>query len=98
MTPKVIGIILAILFGIIVIGGAKRLIKVTGVMVPVMGVIYVAVSLLVLALNIFNIPAMIVWIFKSAFDFHAIFGGFAGSCIMWGIKRGLYSNMHFSGL
>lgn len=92
VTPKVIGIILAILFGIIVIGGAKRLIKVTGVMVPVMGVIYVAVSLLVLALNIFNIPAMIVWIFKSAFDFHAIFGGFAGSCIMWGIKRGLYSN------
>ncbi|MCB6993818.1 alanine:cation symporter family protein [bacterium 210820-DFI.6.37] len=92
VTPKLIGVILAILFGIIVIGGAKRLIKVTGVMVPVMGVIYVAVSLIVLVLNITNIPAMIVWIFKSAFDFHAIFGGFAGSCIMWGIKRGLYSN------
>lgn len=92
VTPKIIGLILAVLFGIIIIGGAKRLINVTGVMVPVMGVIYVAVSLLVLILNIANIPAMIVWIFKSAFDFHAIFGGFAGSCIMWGIKRGLYSN------
>ena len=92
VTPKIIGIILAILFGIIVIGGAKRLIKVTGVMVPIMGVIYVAVSILVLILNITNIPAMIAGIFRSAFDFSAIFGGFAGSCIMWGIKRGLYSN------
>lgn len=92
VTPKIIGLILAVLFGIIVIGGAKRLIKVTGVMVPIMGVIYVAVSILVLILNVANIPAMIVGIFKSAFDFHAIFGGFAGSCIMWGIKRGLYSN------
>ena len=43
VTPKLIGLLLAVLFGIIVIGGAKRLIKVTGVMVPVMGVIYVAV-------------------------------------------------------
>ena len=91
-TPAIIGVILAVLFGIIVIGGAKRLIKVTGVMVPVMGVIYVAVSLLILVLNIGNIPTMLGWIFKSAFDFEAIFGGFAGSCIMWGIKRGLYSN------
>ena len=92
VTPKLIGLILAVLFGIIVIGGAKRLIKVTGVMVPVMGVIYVAVSILILILNVTNIPAMIAGIFKSAFDFEAIFGGFAGSCIMWGIKRGLYSN------
>ena len=92
VTPKIIGLILAVLFGIIVIGGAKRLIKVTGVMVPIMGVIYVAVSLIVLILNIGNVPAMLVAVFKSAFDFSAIFGGFAGSCIMWGIKRGLYSN------
>lgn len=92
MTPKIIGVILAVLFGIIVIGGAKRLIKVTGVMVPVMGIIYVAVSLIILVLNITNIPTMLSWIFKGAFDFKSIFGGFAGSCIMWGIKRGLYSN------
>lgn len=92
VTPKIIGLILAVLFGIIVIGGAKRLIRVTGVMVPVMGVIYVAVSIIVLLLNIGNVPAMLAAVFKSAFDFSAIFGGFAGSCIMWGIKRGLYSN------
>ncbi len=91
-TPIIIGIILAVLFGIIVIGGAKRLINVTGVLVPIMGVIYVVVALIVLLVNIKNIPAMFAMIFESAFDFQAIFGGFAGSCIMNGIKRGLYSN------
>ena len=91
-TAVIIGIILAVLFGIIVIGGAKRLVKVTGVMVPVMGVIYVVVAVLVLILNAKQIPAMFGMIFESAFDFKAIFGGFAGSCVMNGIKRGLYSN------
>ena len=92
VTPKLIGLALAVLFGIIVIGGAKRLVRVTGVMVPVMGVIYVLVSLVILAINVTNIPHMFANIFQSAFDFKSIFGGFAGSCIMWGIKRGLYSN------
>lgn len=92
VTPTVIGIILAVLFGIIVIGGAKRLTKITEYLVPVMGIIYVAVSLIVLVINIKNVPAMFANIFSSAFDFKAIFGGFSGSCIMWGVKRGLYSN------
>ena len=91
-TPAIIGVILAALFGAVVIGGAHRLVKVTGVLVPVMGIIYVAISLIVLVLNIGNVPAMFAGIFKNAFDFQAIFGGFAGSCIMFGIKRGLYSN------
>ena len=92
VTPIIIGIILAVLFGIIVIGGAKRLVKVTGVMVPIMGVLYIIVAIIVLIINAKNIPAMFGAIFESAFDFKAIFGGFAGSCIMNGIKRGLYSN------
>ena len=91
-TAVVIGVILAVLFGIIVIGGAKRLIRVTEVMVPVMGVLYVIVAIFVLILNAKQLPGMFAMIFESAFDFKAIFGGFAGSCIMNGIKRGLYSN------
>ena len=91
-TAVIIGIILAVLFGIIVIGGAKRLVKVTGVMVPFMGVLYVIVAIIVLIINAKQIPAMFGMIFDSAFDFQAIFGGFAGSCVMNGIKRGLYSN------
>ena len=92
VTPKIIGLILAVLFGIIVLGGAKRLIKVTEVLVPLMGIIYVLVSLVIMAINITALPGMIAGIFRSAFDFSSMAGGFAGSCIMWGIKRGLYSN------
>ena len=91
-TPVIIGLILAVLFAMIVIGGAKRLTDVTEVLVPVMGVIYVIVSIVVLVLNAKNLGAMFSLIFGSAFDFKAIFGGFSGSCIMWGLKRGLYSN------
>ena len=91
-TPKVIGVILAIAFGAIVLGGAKRLSDVTKVLVPVMGIVYVGVALIVIILNIKNVPHMFGTIFKNAFDFKAIFGGFTGSCIMFGIKRGLYSN------
>ena len=92
VTPAIIGVILAVLFAIIVLGGAKRLINVTEVLVPIMGIMYVIVSLIVLVINIPNLGHMFGAIFSSAFDFHAIFGGFTGSCIMWGVKRGLYSN------
>ncbi len=92
VTPAIIGVILAVLFGIIIFGGGKRLIKVTGVLVPIMGVIYVVVALLVLCLNFRNLGHMFAVIFSSAFEFKAIFGGFTGSCIMYGVKRGLYSN------
>ena len=91
-SPKVIGVILAIAFGAIVIGGAKRLSDVTKILVPVMGVIYVGVAFVVILMNIKNVPHMFQLIFANAFDFNAMFGGFTGSCIMFGVKRGLYSN------
>ena len=92
VTPVAIGAILAVLFGASVLGGAKRLTRVTEVLVPIMGILYVVVSLLVVAMNITSVGKVFGMIFSSAFDFKAIFGGFAGSAIMWGIKRGLYSN------
>ena len=91
-TPMIIGIILAVLFGIIILGGAKKLTKVTGFLVPVVGVAYVLISIVVLVMNAKNLGAMCSLIFSTAFDFKAIFGGFTGSVIMWGLKRGLYSN------
>ena len=91
-TSCVIGLILAVLFGICVLGGGRRLTRVTEVLVPLMGILYVAVSLIVVIMNITSLPRVFGMIFGSAFDFRAIFGGFTGSCIMWGIKRGLYSN------
>lgn len=91
-TPYVIGVILAVLFAVCVLGGGKRLTKITGVLVPVMGAFYVIVSLIVIVMNIGLLPGVLGKIFTQAFDFKAIFGGFTGSAMMYGIKRGLYSN------
>ena len=89
---KTVGKVLAVIFAACILGGAKKLINVTGALVPVMGILYVVVSLVVLVMNAKNLGAMFGMIFSNAFDFQAIFGGFAGSCIMLGFKRGLYSN------
>ena len=92
VTPIIIGAVLAVLFAFCILGGAKKLVKVTTYLVPIMGVLYIAVALIVIVLNITKFPAMIKDIFVDAFNFKAIFGGFGGSCLMYGIKRGLYSN------
>ncbi len=91
-TPFIVGGILAILTGYCLLGGGKRIVKLTSLIVPVMGVAYVVISLIVICVNIVHIPSMFVMIFKDAFDFKAIFGGMAGSCLIYGVKRGLYSN------
>ena len=61
-------------------------------MVPVMGGIYVLAALVMIVLHIGLLPGVIAAIFRNAFDFKAIFGGFTGSAMMHGIKRGLFSN------
>lgn len=92
IVPLVGGAILAVLVGICVLGGGKRVVKVTSIMVPFMGIVYILMAIIVCVLNIEMIPGVLKNIFVSAFDFKAIFGGFAGSAVMQGIKRGLYSN------
>ena len=91
-TPLIIGAILALLVGYCIMGGGKRILKVTSTLVPFMGGLYVLVSLVVIVMNIGLLPQVLGRIFSEAFDFQAIFGAFAGSCMMQGIKRGLFSN------
>ncbi len=91
-SPWIIGLILAVIVGYCLIGGGKRIISVTTFLVPIMGVAYIAVALIVIVMNISTIPSVFARIFTEAFDLDAIFGGFSGSCVMYGIKRGLFSN------
>ena len=91
-SPWIIGLILAVIVGYCLIGGGKRIISVTTFLVPIMGVAYIAVALIVTVMNISTIPSVFARIFTEAFDLEAIFGGFSGSCVMYGIKRGLFSN------
>ncbi len=91
-TSWMIGAVLAVLAGYCILGGGKRIIKYTSLLVPVMGVIFVIMALIMIVINAKNIPAMFGMIFEDAFNFKAIFGGVAGSALVQGIKRGLYSN------
>lgn len=91
-TPWIIGLITALIVGYCLFGGGKRVIKVTSTLVPMMGVAYIVVSLIIVFMNISMLPEILKRIFSEAFDLKAIFGGFSGSCVIYGIKRGLFSN------
>ncbi len=92
ITPWIIGLIVAVLVGFCLFGGGKRILKVTSTLVPFMGVAYILIALVIVFMNIGLLPDIFKTIFTEAFDFQAIFGGFSGSCVMFGIKRGLFSN------
>ena len=92
IAPWVIGAVVAVLVGWCLFGGGKRIVNATSALVPIMGLLYILVAIVVVILNIGLLPSVLGRIFTDAFDFQAIFGGFAGSCVMQGIKRGLYSN------
>ena len=92
IVPLIVGIILFVVSLLLFFGGTDKISWVSSVMVPIMAGLYIVMGLLIIVLNIGDIPAMLVSIFRSAFDFKAIFGGFTGSCMVYGIKRGLFSN------
>jgi len=88
----VIGAVIAILAALVILGGGKRISKVTQVVVPFMAMLYIGVALVVVILNIENLPVMFQLIFSEAFNPQSAFGGLMGAAMMNGIKRGLYSN------
>ena len=92
VSPWIIGGIIAVLVGFCLFGGGKRIISATSFIVPFMGAAYILVAIVITLINVDELPAILKEIFTGAFDFSAIFGGFAGSCVMYGIKRGLFSN------
>lgn len=91
-SPLMIGAIIAAAVAFCLFGGGKRIIGLTEKIVPFMGIGYVLVSLIVIFTHVGNIPQTFATIFQDAFNFKAIFGGLSGSCLVYGIKRGLYSN------
>lgn len=92
VSPWIIGAILAVAVGYCLMGGGKRIVKFTSTLVPIMGILYVLVALFVTITHISLLPGVLANIFTEAFNFSAIFGGFTASCMMYGIKRGLFSN------
>ena len=91
----IIGIVLAVLLSLILLGGIKRIGQVTEKLVPFMAVIYIVFALGVVALNFQNIPHVFASIFKGAFSPASVTGGAVGSFFMSmkkGVSRGIFSN------
>ena len=92
INPLVSGLFLALLIGLVVIGGIKRISKVASIVTPFMAVAYIVIALVVLAFNWRAIPGLLSMIVTNAFGINPVCGGILGSTIMMGVKRGLFSN------
>ena len=86
------GIGICLLLGLIIFGGVKRIGKVAEIVVPFMAGAYILMALIIIGINIKEIPAVFELIIKSALNLEPAFAGVFGSAIAWGIKRGVYSN------
>jgi len=81
-----------IVMAFVIIGGVKRIAVFASIVVPFMAIVYIALALVVLFVNASEIPHMVRLIFASAFGADSAFGAILGSAVMWGVKRGVYSN------
>jgi AGCS family alanine or glycine:cation symporter len=87
-----IGCMLAILVGLVILGGVKRIARVASTIVPFMAIMYISAALLVLLNHASEIPAALATIFNLALNPWAVGGAAVGEAIRWGVARGLFSN------
>ena len=96
LKPEITGVLLAMVVGVVVLGGSKRIGQVTSFLVPFMAMFYIAAGIGVIVLRVGDIPAAFAAIFASAFSFEAVGGGVFGYAIMvamrQGFARGVFSN------
>ncbi|NOY00749.1 MAG: alanine:cation symporter family protein, partial [Verrucomicrobia bacterium] len=96
INKHVTGVVLAVLTGIVIIGGIKRIGKVAAVIVPLMGGIYVLGAMIIIFSNLSHIPNIISLILDAAFSGTAAAGGFLGATfkvvLVQGVKRACFSN------
>ncbi|HEX2214884.1 MAG TPA: alanine/glycine:cation symporter family protein, partial [Mycobacterium sp.] len=81
-----------IVLAFVIIGGVKRIAAFASIVVPFMAVVYIALALVVVVINFAEVPEILRMIFASAFGLDSAFGAILGSAVMWGVKRGIYSN------
>ncbi len=92
ISPGYAGVGLAILLGLVFVGGIKRIAKVADLLVPIKTLVYIAVTLYVIGVQFEHVPHMLMTIVKSAFGMDEVFGGLIGSAIVMGVKRGVFAN------
>ncbi|MCE7792016.1 sodium:alanine symporter family protein [Salipaludibacillus sp. CUR1] len=88
----VTGAFLSVLVGLVILGGIRSIGKVVGIIVPVMIVFYIGAGLLIVILNVADVPSAFGLIFSDAFTGQAAAGGAVGAVIQQGVARGIFSN------
>lgn len=88
----IVGVVLAVLLALIIIGGVKRIAKIAEIVTPFMAIGYITLSIVILIVNASEVPAAFSNMIRSAFGFNEAFAGILGWTISMGVKRGLYSN------
>ena len=86
------GLALVCVIGLIIFGGIKRIASMADVLVPIMAFSYIGMALVVLGMNISEVPETLSLIVRSAFGLEPAFAGGIGAAILMGVKRGLFSN------
>lgn len=90
--PAITGGAVTLVLALIIFGGVKRIGKVAELIVPFMAGAYILMALIIIGMNITQVPAVMALIIRSAFDLEPAFAGVFGMAISWGVKRGIYSN------
>ena len=88
----VMGLVVSTLIAMVIVGGVKRIAKVAQVVAPVMAVVYVVLSLIVLAVHWQIVPEMFMQMLRGSVGVNEVGGALLGTTIAWGVKRGIYSN------
>lgn len=88
----VVGAVVALLIALVVMGGVKRIANVAQVVAPVMAVVYLLLSLVVLAVHYEVVPEVFMQMIRGAVGVNEVSGALLGTTIAWGVKRGIYSN------
>ena len=89
---QVAGAVLMVVLGLVIVGGIGRIADVAEYVVPIMAVGYFAMALFVILTNLGSIPGVFVSIVRSAFGFNSAIAGGIGAAMIFGVKRGLFSN------
>ena len=92
LPPWAVGLLVALLLALVIIGGVKRIANVAQVVAPVMAMVYIILAIVVLAVNWQVVPAVFMQMLRGAVGVNEVGGALIGSTIAWGVKRGIYSN------
>lgn len=92
INPWITGVILTVATALVILGGISSIGRVTAYMVPFMAIFYVLGGIIIILLNLQDVPGAIALIFKDAFTGEAVAGGALGAVIRYGVARGVFSN------